>query len=66
FPSIGSFVPILFVLFTAWFYKNPLDFERQLILVSAGFPSLFGSSRVAIQFLLDLLGACPPTPSICM
>ncbi len=56
FPSIGSFMPFLFILFTAWFYHDPLNLERQLILISGGFLSLFSSYRAAIEFMLNLLG----------
>lgn len=55
FPLLGNFVPFLFILFVAWFYKNPLELSDQLILIIAGIPSFFGSTQVSIPFLLDLL-----------
>ncbi len=55
FPTLGAFVPILFVLFAAWFYMTPLDTRESLMLLLAGVPSLFGSTMVSIQFLLDLM-----------
>lgn len=55
FPSIGTLSPILFLLFAAWYYQTSLDMEDHILLIAAGIPSLFGSSRVAVQFLLDLL-----------
>ncbi len=55
FPLLGSFVPFLFILFVAWLYQNPLDLLDQLKLVAVGIPSFFGSSKVSVEMLLNLM-----------
>ena len=54
FPSIGSFAPLLFILFAAWYYRVPMHLKDQLLLIAAGIPSVFGSSRVSVLFLLNI------------
>jgi Na+/H+-dicarboxylate symporter/ABC-type amino acid transport substrate-binding protein len=54
FPTIGSFVPLLFILFAAWYYRIPMHLKDQLVLIAAGVPSVFGSSRACVLFLLDI------------
>ena len=55
FPLLGGLVPFLFILFVAWLYQNPLDLLEQLQLVVVGIPSFFGSSKLAVISLLDLM-----------
>lgn len=55
FPLLGSFVPFLFILFVAWIYQNPLDLPEQLKLAAVGIPSFFGSSKVSVEWLLNLM-----------
>jgi Na+/H+-dicarboxylate symporter len=61
FPLLGSFVPFLFILFVAWLYQNPLDLHEQLKLAAVGIPSFFGSSKVSVEWLLNLM--CLPVDS---
>ena len=55
FPLLGGLVPFLFILFVAWLYQNPLDPLEQLQLVIVGIPSFFGSSKLSVISLLDLM-----------
>ena len=55
FPLLGGLVPFLFILFVAWLYKNPLDLTEQLQLIVVGIPSFFGSSKLSVISLLDLM-----------
>ena len=55
FPLLGGLVPFLFILFVAWLYKNPLDLVEQLQLIVVGIPSFFGSSKLSVLSLLDLM-----------
>jgi proton glutamate symport protein len=55
FPLLGGLVPFLFILFVAWLYQNPLDPMEQLQLVVLGIPSFFGSSKLSVISLLDLM-----------
>lgn len=55
FPLLGGLVPFLFILFVAWLYKNPLPLMEQLQLVLVGIPSFFGSSKLSVISLLDLM-----------
>ena len=55
FPLFGAFVPFLFILFVAWLYKNPLGLPEQLKLAAVGIPSFFGSSKVSVEWLLNLM-----------
>lgn len=55
FPLLGGLVPFLFILFVAWLYKNPLDLAEQLQLVAVGIPSFFGSSKISVLVLLNLM-----------
>jgi ABC-type amino acid transport substrate-binding protein len=52
-PSLGVFIVLLFVLFTAWFYGNPLEIKEQIYLALVGVPSLFGSPKLSLQFILE-------------
>ena len=55
FPLLGGLVPFLFILFVAWLYQNPLDPMDQVQLVVVGIPSFFGSSKLSVISLLDLM-----------
>lgn len=55
FPLLGGLVPFIFILFVAWLYKNPLDLVDQLQLIVVGIPSFFGSSKLSVLSLLDLM-----------
>ena len=55
FPLLGGLVPFLFILFVAWLYQNPLDPIAQLQLIVVGIPSFFGSSKLSVISLLDLM-----------
>ncbi|MGA2121510.1 MAG: cation:dicarboxylase symporter family transporter [Methanoregula sp.] len=55
FPLLGGLVPFLFILFVAWLYQNPLSLVEQLKLVVVGIPSFFGSSKLSVISLLDLM-----------
>nr|WP_320160495.1 cation:dicarboxylase symporter family transporter [uncultured Methanoregula sp.] len=55
FPLLGGLVPFLFILFVAWLYKNPLDLVDQLQLIVVGIPSFFGSSKLSVISLLNLM-----------
>jgi Na+/H+-dicarboxylate symporter/ABC-type amino acid transport substrate-binding protein len=54
-PSLGIFIVLLFVLFTAWFYGDPLGIREQAYLALVGVPSLFGSAKLSLKFILDLM-----------
>lgn len=55
FPLLGGLVPFLFILFTAWLYNNPLGVVEQAELVAVGIPSFFGSSKLTVISLLNLM-----------
>jgi Na+/H+-dicarboxylate symporter/ABC-type amino acid transport substrate-binding protein len=55
FPLLGGLVPFLFILFVAWMYKNPLGLIGQLRLIAIGIPSFFGSSKLSVISLLNLM-----------
>jgi len=52
-PSLGVFIVLLFVLFTAWFYGDPFGIQEQAYLALVGVPSLFGSPKLSLQFILE-------------
>ncbi|MDD1758749.1 MAG: cation:dicarboxylase symporter family transporter [Methanotrichaceae archaeon] len=54
-PTMGAFAPLLFILFAGWFYNDPLELIDQVRLAVVGIPSLFGSSVLAVQFLLETM-----------
>lgn len=54
-PLLGGLVPFLFILFVAWLYQSPLSLFDQLQLVVVGIPSFFGSSKLSVISLLNLL-----------
>lgn len=55
FPLLGGLVPFLFILFVAWLYHNPLDLVEQVQLVVVGIPNFFGSSKLSVISLLNLM-----------
>jgi Na+/H+-dicarboxylate symporter len=55
FPLLGGLVPFLFILFVAWLYQSPLDPVDQIQLIVVGIPSFFGSSKLSVISLLDLM-----------
>ncbi|WAC05866.1 MAG: cation:dicarboxylase symporter family transporter [Methanoregula sp.] len=55
FPLLGGLVPFLFILFVAWLYHDPLNFVEQVKLIVVGIPSFFGSSKISVISLLDLM-----------
>ena len=55
FPLLGSMVPFLFILFVAWLYNNPLGLSEQIKLIAVGIPDIFGSSKVSVISLLNLM-----------
>ena len=55
FPLLGGLVPFLFILFVAWLYHHPLDLIGQVQLVVVGIPSFFGSSKLSVITLLNLM-----------
>jgi len=55
FPMLGELAPLLFILFVAWSYQNPLNLIQQAELVLVGIPTLFGSANLAVMPLLSLL-----------
>lgn len=54
-PTLGAFSALLFILFAGWFYNDPLALKNQIELAIIGIPSLFGSSTLAVQFLLETM-----------
>jgi ABC-type amino acid transport substrate-binding protein len=52
---LGTFAALLFILFAGWFYNDPLGIQDQIKLAIIGIPSLFGSSSLAVQFLLKTM-----------
>ncbi|MCK9581276.1 MAG: cation:dicarboxylase symporter family transporter [Methanoregula sp.] len=55
FPLLGGLVPLLFILFVAWMYENPLNLVEQIQLIVVGIPSFFGSSKLSVMSLLNLV-----------
>ncbi|MHB8118462.1 MAG: cation:dicarboxylate symporter family transporter [Methanothrix sp.] len=55
FPLLGALVPFLFILFVAWLYESPLDLSEQIKLIVVGIPSFFGSSKLSVETLLNLM-----------
>jgi len=55
FPLLGGLVPFLFILFVAWLYRDPLTLIDQLQLIVVGIPSFFGSSKLSVISLLNLM-----------
>ena len=54
FPNIGRMLSLLFILFTAWFTGHFLGLSEYPGFIVLGLVSFFGTSKVAVPFLLDL------------
>lgn len=54
-PSLGVFVVLLFVLFAAWYYNDPFTLSEQAFLALVGVPSLFGSAKLSLPFILQMM-----------
>ena len=55
FPHSAKILSLSFVLFAAWYSETPLSVADYPRLVGAGVVSLFGSTNVALPFLLDFV-----------
>lgn len=53
FPLLGGLYPLLFILFVAWLYQDPLSLIEQAQLIVVGIPTLFGSSTLSVITLLN-------------
>jgi Na+/H+-dicarboxylate symporter len=54
-PMVGGLSTLLFILFIAWSYQNPLDLAQQAELILVGISTQFGTSTLAVPTLLNLL-----------
>ncbi len=54
-PSLGVFVVLLFVLFAAWYYNDLFTLQEQAFLALVGVPSLFGSAKLSLPFILQMM-----------
>jgi ABC-type amino acid transport substrate-binding protein len=54
-PSLGVFVVLLFVLFAAWYYNDLFTLQEQATLALVGVPSLFGSAKLSLPFILQMM-----------
>jgi Na+/H+-dicarboxylate symporter len=52
FPNIGKLLGLLFILFAAWFSGTTIGFMQYPDFIVSGLLSFFGSSNVAVPFLL--------------
>ena len=55
FPSVGKIIPILFIVFVAWYANHTLELGKYVELAVVGVTSLFGSPKVGIPFLLQYM-----------
>lgn len=55
FPSLGSVLTLIFVLFAGWFIGTEVPVSQFPVLSTVGIASLFGGPVLAIPFLLDLM-----------
>ena len=55
FPSLGKLLVLLFILFAGWFYGNPISLANYPNFIFSGMFSFFGSTDIAIPFMLDLM-----------
>jgi Na+/H+-dicarboxylate symporter/ABC-type amino acid transport substrate-binding protein len=55
FPLLGALTPFLFILFVAWLYQSPSDLIQQVQLAAVGIPTFFGSSKLSVVSLLNLM-----------
>jgi Na+/H+-dicarboxylate symporter len=54
FPSAGKLLTLVFVLFAGWFTNSPVEPSDFAAFSAAGLVSHFGSTTVAVPFLLDM------------
>jgi proton glutamate symport protein len=54
-PNVGKLLLLLFVPFAAWYSGSPIGLGQYPKLMSTGLLSFFGSTTIAIPYLLDLL-----------
>ena len=55
FPTLGTVLALLFVLFGGWYIGSAVSIAEYPTLVVAGLASLFGGAVLALPFLFDLL-----------
>ncbi len=55
FPNLGLVLSLMFVLFAGWYVGSSVSLAQYPVISTAGLASLFGSTIIAIPFLLDLL-----------
>ena len=55
FPSLGSLLALVFVLFGGWYVGSTVSVAQYPTLAIAGVASLFGGTVLALPFLFDLL-----------
>jgi Na+/H+-dicarboxylate symporter len=55
FPSVGKLLPLMFIPFAGWVSGFGVSLSEMPNLLGAGLVSFFGSTMVAVPFLLDLL-----------
>jgi Na+/H+-dicarboxylate symporter/ABC-type amino acid transport substrate-binding protein len=55
FPSLGSVLTLVFVLFGGWYVGSTVSITEYPTLIGAGLASLFGGPVLALPFLFDLL-----------
>jgi Na+/H+-dicarboxylate symporter/ABC-type amino acid transport substrate-binding protein len=54
FPSIGKLMSMFFIVFAAWYCGSPLKTGQYPGFLISGLMSLFGSSTLAVPFMLDM------------
>jgi Na+/H+-dicarboxylate symporter/ABC-type amino acid transport substrate-binding protein len=59
FPTVGKLLLLLFLLFAAWFSGSSVSVGQYPTLLLAGLLSFFGSTNLAVPYLLDLLKLPP-------
>jgi Na+/H+-dicarboxylate symporter len=55
FPSLGTILALMFVVFGGWYVGAPVPVTQYATLSIAGIASLFGGTVLALPFLFDLL-----------
>jgi hypothetical protein len=55
FPSLGSILALMFVLFGGWYIGASVPISQYPALAIAGMASLFGGTVLALPFLFDML-----------
>ena len=59
FPTVGKLLLLLFILFAAWFSGSSLNAGQYPALMLTGLLSFFGSTNLAVPYLLDLMKLPP-------